>query len=86
MEDIRLNAIEQEAAKGLKGPKVVVFKEKDFSSTVHHSSDGNHDSDRPRDPKDADILEVKDSETCGKGKDEHPNMIQMNSREKMLVF
>ncbi|KAE8701432.1 putative galacturonosyltransferase 5 [Hibiscus syriacus] len=48
-------------------------------------SDGNHDSDRPRDPKDADILEMKDSETYGKGNDEHPNMqniIQMNSREK----
>ncbi|KAE8704024.1 RNA splicing protein mrs2 [Hibiscus syriacus] len=86
-DDIRLNAIEQETAKGLKGPKVVVFKKNDFSSTVHHISVGNHDSDRSRDPKDADILlEAEDSETYGKGKGEHPNMqniIRMNSREKV---
>ncbi|KAK8506183.1 hypothetical protein V6N13_002820 [Hibiscus sabdariffa] len=85
-DDMRLNAIEQEAAKGLKGPKAVVFKEKDFSSAVHHSSDGDRDSDRSSDPQDADmLLEAKDSETYGKGKDEHPNMqnvIQLNSREK----
>ncbi|XP_039020263.1 probable galacturonosyltransferase 6 [Hibiscus syriacus] len=85
-DDIRLNAIEQEAAKGLKGPQVVVSKEKDFSYAVHHNSDGNRDSDPSRHPEDADkLLEAKDSETYVKVKVEQINMqniIRMNSREK----
>ena len=43
----------QEAAEELKGPKLTVLKEKDFSSVVSQSSDENRDSDQSRDAKDA---------------------------------
>ncbi|XP_022758340.1 probable galacturonosyltransferase 5 isoform X3 [Durio zibethinus] len=85
-EDLRLNAIEQEAAKELKGPKLVVLKEKNFSSVVSHSSDENRNVDQSGDAQDASkSLEANDSETNYKGKDKHQiqqNIIQMNSREK----
>lgn len=46
----------QEAAEGLKGPKVVVFKEKDFSSAVNHGSNKNPDFDQLGDPQDTSKL------------------------------
>ncbi|XWS36373.1 hypothetical protein CRYUN_Cryun20dG0079600 [Craigia yunnanensis] len=85
-DDLRLNAIKQEAAEELKGPKLIVLKEKDFSSVVSHGADENSDSDQSRDAQDASkFLEANDSETNDKGKDEHQiqqNIIRMNSREK----
>ncbi|PPS05890.1 hypothetical protein GOBAR_AA14759 [Gossypium barbadense] len=42
-DNLRFNAIEQEGAEELKGPELIVFKEKNFSSVVSHISDKNHD-------------------------------------------
>ncbi|KAG4193256.1 hypothetical protein ERO13_A07G209500v2 [Gossypium hirsutum] len=83
-DDLRLNAIEQEAAEGLKGPKVVVFKEKDFSSAVNHGSNQNPDFDQLGDPQDTSKL-LEANGTNGKGKGDHQNqqnIIRLNSREK----
>ncbi|XVF32455.1 hypothetical protein REPUB_Repub17cG0084400 [Reevesia pubescens] len=86
-DDLRLNAIEQEAAEELKGPKLIVLKEKDFSSVVSHTSK-NHDSKQSRDTQNASkFLEAKDSDTNDKGKDRHQiqhNIMRMNAREKAL--
>ncbi|XWS31484.1 hypothetical protein CRYUN_Cryun23aG0080400 [Craigia yunnanensis] len=83
-DDLRLNAIEQEAAEELKGPKLVVFKEKVLSSVVSQSSDENRDSKQSGDAQDASKL-LEANETNGEGKDKHQiqqNIIRMNSREK----
>ncbi|XP_044465974.1 probable galacturonosyltransferase 6 [Mangifera indica] len=46
-ENIRLNAIEQEAGEGIKEPKLVVYKDKDFGSAVSlGNSDENNKSDQ----------------------------------------
>ncbi|GLT42378.1 hypothetical protein SLA2020_163800 [Shorea laevis] len=45
-DSLRLNAIEQETGKGLKEPKLVVFKERDFDSVVSHRSVENNDSEQ----------------------------------------
>ncbi|XP_031258826.1 probable galacturonosyltransferase 6 [Pistacia vera] len=46
-ENVRLNAIEQEAGEGVKEPKLVVYKDKDFGSAVSlGSSDENNKSNR----------------------------------------
>ncbi|KAJ4726812.1 Hexosyltransferase [Melia azedarach] len=37
-DDIRLNAIEQEAGEGVKEPKLIVYKDEDFSSIVSYST------------------------------------------------
>ncbi|KAK6259998.1 hypothetical protein SCA6_014472 [Theobroma cacao] len=87
-DDLRLNAIEQEAAEELKGPKLIVFKEKDFSSVVSHSYNENGDSDQSGDARDASKLlaaNVTETNDKGKEKDSHQiqqNKIQMNYREK----
>ncbi|XVE73010.1 hypothetical protein DITRI_Ditri11bG0083800 [Diplodiscus trichospermus] len=84
-DDLRLNAIEQEAAKELKGPKLVVFKEKDFSSVVSHSTDENRVSNQSGDAQDASKL-LEGNETNDEGKDKHgnqQNVIRMNSSEKV---
>ncbi|XVF71927.1 hypothetical protein PTKIN_Ptkin12aG0079200 [Pterospermum kingtungense] len=81
---LKLNAIEQEAAEELNGPKLVVLQEKDFSSLVSHSSDENHGSDQSGDAQDASKL-LETNETNDEGKDKHQiqqTIIRMNSRGK----
>ncbi|KHG11146.1 putative galacturonosyltransferase 6 -like protein [Gossypium arboreum] len=81
---LRLNSIEQEAAEGLKGPKLVVFNDKDISSVVRRSSYEDRDSDQFRNAQDDSKL-LEANETNGNGKDKHQiqqTIIQMNSREK----
>ncbi|OMP09828.1 Glycosyl transferase, family 8 [Corchorus olitorius] len=83
---LRLNAVEQEAAEELKGPKLVVLQEKDLSSVVSDNSNENHDSDQSRDAQDASkFLEGNVSETNDEGKGHRQiqqNVIRLNSREK----
>ncbi|GMI66477.1 galacturonosyltransferase 6 [Hibiscus trionum] len=81
---LRLNSIEQEAAEGLKGPELDVFKDKDFSSVVRRSSNEYRDSDHFGNAQDdSELLEA--NETNEIGKDEHQiqqTIIKMNSSEK----
>ncbi|XP_022771206.1 probable galacturonosyltransferase 6 isoform X1 [Durio zibethinus] len=83
-DDLKLNAIEQEAAEEIKGPKLVVFKEKDFSSVITRISDENHDSDHSGDAQDASkLLEATETNAEGKGKHQiQQNIVRMNSREE----
>ncbi|KAE8681793.1 putative galacturonosyltransferase 5 [Hibiscus syriacus] len=81
---LRLNSIEQEAAEGLKGPELDVFKDKDFISVLRHSSYEYGDSDQFGNAQDGyELLEA--NETNEKGKEDHQiqqTIIQMNSSEK----
>ncbi|KAK8521798.1 hypothetical protein V6N12_066381 [Hibiscus sabdariffa] len=87
---LRFNAVEQEGAKELKGPKLLVFKEKDFSSVVRHSSDENSDLYHPGNaPNASKLLEASapflKSETTHEGKGKHQiqqNIKRGNSRKK----
>ncbi|KAF7818391.1 putative galacturonosyltransferase 6 isoform X1 [Senna tora] len=45
---LKLNSIEKEDARGLEEPKQVVYKEKDFPSTISYSSKQNNDSEESR--------------------------------------
>ncbi|XP_039043786.1 probable galacturonosyltransferase 6 [Hibiscus syriacus] len=78
-DNLRFNAVEQESAEELKGPKLV-FKEKDFSSVVSHSSDENRGLYQSGNaPNASKLLETR------KGKGEHQiqqNIKLVNSRKK----
>uniref|UniRef100_A0A2P2J554 Uncharacterized protein n=1 Tax=Rhizophora mucronata TaxID=61149 RepID=A0A2P2J554_RHIMU len=53
---VKLNALEQEADEGLKEPKLVIYKEKDFGSVVVlSSSDGKIDSKQSGSMGDTDL-------------------------------
>ncbi|XP_039027572.1 probable galacturonosyltransferase 6 isoform X2 [Hibiscus syriacus] len=84
-DNLRFNAVEQESAEELKGPKLV-FKEKDFSSVVSHSSDENHNLYQSGNaPNASKLLETSESEITHEGKDEHQiqqKIKLVNSRKK----
>ncbi|KAK8639487.1 hypothetical protein V6N13_137865 [Hibiscus sabdariffa] len=73
-DNLRSNAIEQEGTEELKGPKRLVFKEKDRD--LYHSGNA---------PNASKLLEVNESETTHEGKDKHriqQNIKRVNSRKK----
>ncbi|XVF80905.1 hypothetical protein PTKIN_Ptkin15bG0112600 [Pterospermum kingtungense] len=83
-DDLRLNAIEQEAVEELKGPKLIVLKEKEFSSVFSHNSDVNRHLDQSRDAQDASkFSEANDSKTKKEKHQSQQNIIRMNSGEKV---
>ncbi|KAL1085766.1 hypothetical protein V6Z11_D08G072200 [Gossypium hirsutum] len=67
-DDFKLNAIEQKRAEDLKGPKLIVLNENEFSSVVSRSSDENPDSNQSKVAQDVSKL-LATNETNDEGKD-----------------
>ncbi|KAH9729534.1 putative galacturonosyltransferase 6 [Citrus sinensis] len=72
-ENIRLNAIEQEADEGLKEPKLVVYKDEDLGSLVSYSTNTESDTKQSQYAGDTNILENNGTD---EGKEENKKMKQ----------
>ncbi|KDO68529.1 hypothetical protein CISIN_1g007588mg [Citrus sinensis] len=72
-ENIRLNAIEQEADEGLKEPKLVVYKDEDLGSLVSYSTSTESDTKQSQYAGDTNILENNGTD---EGKEENKKMKQ----------
>ncbi|XP_017625006.1 probable galacturonosyltransferase 6 [Gossypium arboreum] len=69
-DDFKLNATGQKGAEDLKGPKLIVLNENEFSSVVSRSSEENPDSNQSKVAQDVSkLLGTNDSETNDEGKD-----------------